>query len=96
MKISKLPEAELKVIRYIWESDKILTSRETTEVMKQKCEWKDTTTFTVVKKLKRREFLGTEKIDKRTHYNMLVKEKQYQKFETRELIKAYIKIQLKA
>ncbi len=35
MKISKLPEAELKVMRYIWESDKILTSREITEAMEQ-------------------------------------------------------------
>ncbi|HBG8548038.1 TPA: BlaI/MecI/CopY family transcriptional regulator [Clostridioides difficile] len=87
MKISKLPEAELKVMRYIWESDKILTSREITEAMEQKYEWKDTTTFTVLKRLQRREFLETEKIDKRTHYNVLVKEKQYQRFETREFIK---------
>ncbi len=87
MKISKLPEAELKVMRYIWESDKILTSREITEAMEQKYKWKDTTTFTVLKRLQRREFLETEKIDKRTHYNVLVKEKQYQRFETREFIK---------
>ncbi|EGT4021728.1 TPA: BlaI/MecI/CopY family transcriptional regulator [Clostridioides difficile] len=87
MKISKLPEAELKVMRYIWESDRILTSREITEAMEQKYEWKDTTTFTVLKRLQRREFLETEKIDKRTHYNVLVKEKQYQRFETIEFIK---------
>lgn len=87
MKISKLPEAELKVMRYIWESDKVLTSREITEAMEQKYKWKDTTTFTVLKRLQRREFLETEKIDKRTHYNVLVKEKQYQRFETREFIK---------
>ncbi|MCC0690758.1 BlaI/MecI/CopY family transcriptional regulator [Clostridioides difficile] len=87
MKISKLPEAELKVMRYIWESDRILTSREIVEAMEQKYEWKDTTTFTVLKRLQRREFLETEKIDKHTHYNVLVKEKQYQRFETREFIK---------
>ncbi len=28
MKISKLPEAELKVMRYICEANKVLTSRE--------------------------------------------------------------------
>ncbi len=44
-----------------------------------------------IKRLQRREFLETEKIDKRTHYNVLVKEKQYQRFETREFIKIYIK-----
>ncbi|EQF25563.1 penicillinase repressor family protein [Clostridioides difficile CD160] len=87
MKISKLPEAELKVMRYIWESYRILTSREIVEAMEQKYKWKDTTTFTVLKRLQRREFLETGKIDKRTHYNVLVKEKQYQRFETREFIK---------
>ncbi|EGT3686384.1 TPA: BlaI/MecI/CopY family transcriptional regulator [Clostridioides difficile] len=96
MKISKLPEAELKVMRYIWESDKVLTSREITEAMEQKYEWKDTTTFTVLKRLQRREFLETEKIDKRTHYNVLVKEKQYQRFETIEFIKNIHKNSIKS
>ncbi|HGM3946573.1 TPA: BlaI/MecI/CopY family transcriptional regulator [Clostridioides difficile] len=70
-----MPEAELKVMRYIWESDKVLISREITKSMEQKYEWKDTTIFTVLKRLQRREFLETEKIDKRAHYNVLVKEK---------------------
>ncbi|HBF7897828.1 BlaI/MecI/CopY family transcriptional regulator [Clostridioides difficile] len=96
MKISKLPEAELKVMRYIWESDRILTSREITEAMERKYEWKDTTTFTVLKRLQRREFLETEKIDKRTHYNVLVKEKQYQRFETIEFIKNIHKNSIKS
>ncbi|HBF1646908.1 TPA: BlaI/MecI/CopY family transcriptional regulator [Clostridioides difficile] len=96
MKISKLPEAEFKVMRYIWESDKVLTSREIVEAMKQKYEWKDTTTFTVLKRLQRREFLETEKIDKRTHYNVLVKEKQYQRFETIEFIKNIHKNSIKS
>ncbi|MFL8801147.1 MULTISPECIES: BlaI/MecI/CopY family transcriptional regulator [unclassified Clostridioides] len=87
MKISKLPEAELKVMRYIWEANKVLTSRDLVNAMEEKYDWKDTTTFTVLKRLQRREFLETEKIDKRTHYNVLVKEKQYQRFETREFIK---------
>ncbi|EQH22396.1 penicillinase repressor family protein [Clostridioides difficile DA00212] len=61
MKISKLPEAELKVMRYIWESDRILTSREITKSMEQKYEWKDTTIFTVLKRLlKKRVFRSGE------------------------------------
>ncbi|MDK3208901.1 BlaI/MecI/CopY family transcriptional regulator [Clostridioides difficile] len=96
MKISKLPEAELKVMRYIWEANKVLTSRELVAAMEEKYEWKDTTTFTVLKRLQRREFLETEKIDKRTHYNVLVKEKQYQKFETREFIKNIYKNSIKS
>lgn len=61
MKISKLPEAELKVMRYIWESEKVLISREITKSMEQKYEWKDTTIFTVLKKLlKKRVFRNGE------------------------------------
>ncbi|MDX5678726.1 BlaI/MecI/CopY family transcriptional regulator [Clostridioides difficile] len=45
------------------------------QVYGTKYEWKDTTIFTVLKRLQRREFLEKEKIDKRTHYNVLVKEK---------------------
>ncbi|MGX9756761.1 BlaI/MecI/CopY family transcriptional regulator [Clostridioides difficile] len=63
--------------------------------MEQKYEGKDTSTFKVLKRLQRREFLEMEKIDKHTHYNMLVKEKQYQRFEIRDFIKKYIKIQLR-
>ncbi|HFL3582356.1 BlaI/MecI/CopY family transcriptional regulator [Clostridioides difficile] len=61
MKTSKLPEAELKVMRYIWESEKVLISREITKSMEQKYEWKDTTIFTVLKKLlKKRVFRNGE------------------------------------
>ncbi|EGT4601606.1 BlaI/MecI/CopY family transcriptional regulator [Clostridioides difficile] len=87
MKISKLPEAELKVMRYIWEANEVLTSRELVAAMEEKYEWNESTTFTVLKRLERREFLSTEKIGKLTHYNILVKEKKYLRFETREFIK---------
>ena len=61
MKISKLPEAELKVMRYIWESEKVLISREITKSMVRKYEWKDTTIFTVLKRLlKKRVFRNGE------------------------------------
>lgn len=83
MKISKLPEAELKVMRYIWEANKVLTSRDLVNVMKEKNGWNESTTFTVLKRLERREFLGIEKIGKLTHYNVIVKEEKYLRFETK-------------
>ncbi|UWD47186.1 BlaI/MecI/CopY family transcriptional regulator [Clostridioides difficile] len=87
MKISKLPEAELKVMRYIWEANKVLTSKELVVAMEEKYNWNESTTFTVLKRLERREFLSTEKIGKLTHYNILVKEKKYIRFETKEFLK---------
>ncbi|VIG16503.1 beta-lactams repressor [Clostridioides difficile] len=87
MKISKLPEAELKVMRYIWEANKVLTSRELVNAMEEKNGWNESTTFTVLKRLERREFLSAQKIGKLTHYNILVKEKKYLRFETKEFLK---------
>lgn len=87
MKISKLPEAELKVMRYIWEVNKVLISRDLVNIMEEKYGWNESTTFTVLKRLERREFLNTQKIGKLTHYNILVKEKKYLRFETKEFLK---------
>ncbi|MCC0671520.1 BlaI/MecI/CopY family transcriptional regulator [Clostridioides sp. ES-S-0145-01] len=87
MKISKLPEAELKVMRYIWEVNKVLTSRDLVNTMEEKYGWNESTTFTVLKRLERREFLNAQKIGKLTHYNILVKEKKYLRFETKEFLK---------
>ncbi|MDI7818200.1 BlaI/MecI/CopY family transcriptional regulator [Clostridioides difficile] len=87
MKISKLPEAELKVMRYIWEANKVLTSRDLVNAMEEKNGWNESTTFTVLKRLERREFLSAQKIGKLTHYNILVKEKKYLRFETKEFLK---------
>ncbi|MER0278623.1 BlaI/MecI/CopY family transcriptional regulator [Clostridioides difficile] len=83
MKISKLPEAELKVMRYIWEANKVLTSRDLVNAMEEKNGWNESTTFTVLKRLERRKFLGTEKTGKLTHYNAIVKEEEYLRFETK-------------
>lgn len=83
MKISKLPESELKVMRYIWEANKVLTSRDLVNVMEEKNGWNESITFTVLKRLERREFLGTEKTGKLTHYNAIVKEEKYLRFETK-------------
>ncbi|MFL8798610.1 MULTISPECIES: BlaI/MecI/CopY family transcriptional regulator [unclassified Clostridioides] len=87
MKISKLPEAELKVMRYIWEANKVLTSRDLVNAMEGQNGWNESTTFTVLKRLERGEFLGTEKIGKLTHYNAIVKEEKYLRFETKEFLK---------
>ncbi|EQE30019.1 penicillinase repressor family protein [Clostridioides difficile CD34] len=48
-------------MRYIWESEKVLISREITKSMEQKYEWKHTTIFTVLKRLlKKRVFRNGE------------------------------------
>ncbi|MDI0265086.1 BlaI/MecI/CopY family transcriptional regulator [Clostridioides difficile] len=68
-------------------SNKVLTSRDLVNAMEEQNGWNESTTFTVLKRLERREFLGTEKIGKLTHYNAIVKEEKYLRFETKEFLK---------
>ncbi|WP_317910985.1 BlaI/MecI/CopY family transcriptional regulator, partial [Clostridioides difficile] len=51
MTISKIPQAELKVMKFIWEKNDTVTSKETIEAMEQKYGWKQTTTLTLLSRL---------------------------------------------
>ncbi|MFL8631332.1 BlaI/MecI/CopY family transcriptional regulator [Clostridioides difficile] len=83
MKISKLPHAELKLMKYIWRIDDVLASRDIIEAMKLKYDWKKSTTLTFLKTLVDKGFLTTDKVDRCTHYTIAIKEKDYLKVETK-------------
>ncbi|MEE7880354.1 BlaI/MecI/CopY family transcriptional regulator, partial [Clostridioides difficile] len=63
MTISKIPQAELKVMKFIWEKNDTVTSKETIESMERKYGWKQTTTVTLLSRLVKKHFLSAEKID---------------------------------
>ncbi|HBF3067932.1 TPA: BlaI/MecI/CopY family transcriptional regulator, partial [Clostridioides difficile] len=48
MMIRKIPQAELKVMKFIWKVDATVTSKDVIEVMEQKYGWKQTTTLTLL------------------------------------------------
>ncbi|VIB47154.1 beta-lactams repressor [Clostridioides difficile] len=91
MKISKLPHAELKLMKYIWRIDDVLALRDIIEAMKLKYDWKKSTTLTFLKNLvdkgflttNDKGFLTTNKVDRCTHYTIAIKEKDYLKVETK-------------
>lgn len=87
MPIKKLPKSELKIMKFIWKLDSKATSRDIVLGMEQKYQWKQTTTLTLLSRLVVKGFLNSKKIDKYTHYEVLIKEKEYVNVETRDFFK---------
>ncbi|HBF6803612.1 TPA: BlaI/MecI/CopY family transcriptional regulator [Clostridioides difficile] len=84
--IRKIPQAELKVMKFIWKVDVTVTSKDVIEAMEQKYGWKQTTTLTLLSRLVKRGFLDAQKIDRYTHYTIRVKHKDYLSFETKDFL----------
>ncbi|MGO0884460.1 BlaI/MecI/CopY family transcriptional regulator [Clostridioides difficile] len=82
----KLPDAEFKIMKYMWNSGyKTVISKDVADWMEQEYGWKQTTTLTLLSRLTKRGFLASQKIGKHTHYTILIKEKEYLKSETKKL-----------
>ncbi|HBG5350100.1 TPA: BlaI/MecI/CopY family transcriptional regulator [Clostridioides difficile] len=84
--IQKIPQAELKVMNFIWGKNEEVTSKEVIESMENKYGWKQTTTLTLLSKLVKRKFLLSEKIDRYTHYKIIIKNREYLNFETKNFM----------
>lgn len=86
MDIPKIPEAEFKVMRFVWSKNDIVTSKEVIKAMQIECDWKPTTTLTLLSRLINKCFLASERINRITHYTTLITKKEYLKFETRRFL----------
>ncbi|UUV16735.1 BlaI/MecI/CopY family transcriptional regulator [Clostridioides difficile] len=84
--IQKIPQAELKVMKFIWGKNEEVTSKEVIESMENKYGWKQTTTLTLLSRLVKRKFLSAQKIDRYTHYKIIVENKEYLNFETKNFM----------
>ncbi|MFQ4260883.1 UNVERIFIED_CONTAM: transcriptional regulator [Clostridioides difficile] len=84
--IRKIPQAELEVMKFIWRVDVTVTSKDVIEAMEQKYGWKQTTTLTLLSRLVKRGFLDAQKIDRYTHYTIVVKHKDYLSLEAKYLL----------
>lgn len=86
MMIKKIPQAELKVMKFIWRVDATVTSKDVIEAMEKQYGWKQTTTLTLLSRLVKRGFLDAQKIERYTHYTIVVKHKEYLSFETKDFL----------
>ncbi|MCC0686366.1 BlaI/MecI/CopY family transcriptional regulator [Clostridioides sp. ZZV14-6345] len=84
--IQKIPKAELKIMRFIWEKNSEVTSKEVIKAMENEYGWKQTTTLTLLSRLVKKEFLLAEKIDRYTHYKIIVENREYLNFETKNFM----------
>ncbi|MEJ4023182.1 BlaI/MecI/CopY family transcriptional regulator [Clostridioides difficile] len=83
MSITKIPASEFKIMKFIWETDYEMSSKNISFAMENKYNWKHSTTLSLLSKLVKRKFLLAEKIDRYTHYKVVVKYREYLNLETR-------------
>ncbi len=62
MTITKIPPAELKVMKFIWSSDFTVASKDVIEAMEKLYNWKQTTTLTLLSRLVNKQFLSARKL----------------------------------
>ncbi|MCI9975617.1 BlaI/MecI/CopY family transcriptional regulator [Clostridioides sp. GD02377] len=82
----KLPDAELKIMKFIWNSSyKTVISKDVADEIEKIYGWKHTTTITLLTRLTKKGFLISQRIGKHVHYTVLVKEKEYLKLEGKRI-----------
>lgn len=86
MDIPKIPQTELKVMKFIWNKNDIVTSKEVVKAMELEYNWKMTTTLTILSRLVIKRFLASERIGRMTHYTILIAKKDYKVSETKRFL----------
>ncbi|HID1129820.1 BlaI/MecI/CopY family transcriptional regulator [Clostridioides difficile] len=86
MDILKIPEAEFKVMKFVWSKNDIVTSKEVIKAMQIEYDWKSTTTLTLLSRLVIKRFLASERIGRITHYTILITKKDYKVSETKRFL----------
>lgn len=82
MSIQKIPQSELKIMKFIWGKNSIVTSKDIVKTMEVEQSWKMTTTLTLLRRLIDKEFLDSCKINRISHYKILVSKSEYLQYET--------------
>lgn len=70
----KIQDAELEVMRVLWEAGKALPLIEIRRELSQRCGWEDSTIKTLLRRL---QIKGIVKLEQRGIYNAVVTEKEY-------------------
>ncbi|HFL3106109.1 TPA: BlaI/MecI/CopY family transcriptional regulator [Clostridioides difficile] len=84
--MQKIPQAELKIMKFIWSKNDIVTSKEVVEAMEHECSWKMTTTLTILSRLVVKRFLASERIKRMTYYTILITKQEYKVFATKRFL----------
>ena len=82
MKIAKITEAEMEIMKIIWEEKKEITTATILEKLPKENSWKTTTVMTLVARLIEKGILNVNKIGKLNNYSAKVTEEEYKALQT--------------
>ena len=82
MKLTKISDAEMEIMKIIWKENKQITTAEILEKLPKENSWKTTTVMTLVTRLIEKGILDVTKIGKLNHYSPKVTEEEYKEAQT--------------
>jgi len=85
-KISRLPDAEIEIMKVIWSNQTPISTVEIKEVLDRKKTWNLSAIQTLLLRLVERNFLTTEKIGKSRYYNPIISEEEYLAVENKSFL----------
>lgn len=87
-RIPKISDAEMEVMRIVWEAEKPITSNEILQKQSSGKEWKITTILTLASRLMEKGLLTSSRKGKAHCYSPLVTEVEYKKSQTKTFLES--------
>jgi len=82
MKLTKISDAEMEIMKIIWKENKQITTADVLEKLPKENSWKTTTVMTLVTRLIEKGILSVIKVGKLNHYSPKVTEEEYKSNQT--------------
>lgn len=82
MKLMKITDAEMEIMKIIWKENKQITTATILEELPKENSWKTTTVMTLVTRLIEKGILSVAKVGKLNHYSPKVTEEEYKEAQT--------------
>lgn len=82
MKLTKISDAEMEIMKIIWKENKEITTSTILEKLPKENSWKTTTVMTLVTRLIEKGILNVNKVGKLNHYSPKVTEEEYKAIQT--------------
>lgn len=82
MKLGKISEAEMEIMKIIWKKSEQVTTADILEELPKENSWKTTTVITLMSRLVEKEILNVTKVGKLNHYSPRITEEEYKAIQT--------------
>lgn len=82
MKLGKITDAEMEIMKIIWRKNIQVTTADILEELPKENSWKTTTVMTLISRLIEKGVLDVTKIGKLNHYSSKITEEEYKAIQT--------------